>query len=394
MNKTKIIGLVLSCTGSSYGMNLQAYATQYIIEKLGYETEIIKFKSGSSLKGLRPDFGLLVFLPRFVFGRFFTKKADNSVLCDDIHINNDQSRVEVAKQFRTKRLHNFTKELTFDELQLYCKKYDAVLIGSDQGWLPGFAFGRRNSLRFVPEGIPRLSYATSLGVSSYPWYCRRSSRLVWKEFSHISVREEEGRSIITQICGDDFPVEVVVDPTYLITTKEWDVLIPFEKQEEDEYVLSFILGNDVEQQKSVRRFANSKRLKLVSILSNESTSPIDLIYPDRVIVGAPPEQFINLIRGAKYVFTDSFHGIAFSIINRKQLFVFYRRRLGEGKKDSRNSRIDNILRLWGISEQLIADPSIIDWSAETFKVIDFDQVHRIIERERVRSLDYLRKALP
>ena len=383
----------MSFTGSSYGMNLQAYATQYIIEKLGYLTEIIQFKTGSSFKGLTLDLGLLVYLPIREIQRHRSIKTENSSLCDEYHVYNDRLRVEAAQLFRQKRLHNLTAPMTFEELAEYSKKYSAVLIGSDQGWLPGFAFGRRNSLSFVPQGVKRLSYATSLGVASYPWYCFHSSRKVWKRFDSISVREEEGKEIIRRVCGDSVLVDVVLDPTYLISKKEWEQLIPFQRREKERYVLSFVLGNDVRQQECIRRYADTLKLKLVSILSNESSSPIDTTYPDRVIVGASPEDFINLIRGAEVVFTDSFHGIAFSIINKKQLFVFYRKRDDAKGKMSRSSRIDNILRMWDIQDRLIMDPDV-NWIDYTPKEVDYQHVSSLIDMLQKKSFDYLTKALP
>ena len=37
------IGLCLAYKGVNYGMLLQAFATQRIVEKMGYETEIIDY---------------------------------------------------------------------------------------------------------------------------------------------------------------------------------------------------------------------------------------------------------------------------------------------------------------------------------------------------------------
>lgn len=390
--KNKIVGLVMAYQGSSYGMNLQAFATQYVIEKLGYETEIIQIKPSSSLKGIPIDVGLFVFLPKYWIARKFSKKHDQDILADEIHKKNDNLRIEAAQSFRKKFLHNFTKEFDFSELNVYSKKYFAVLIGSDQCWLPGFSFGRRNTLLFVPNGVRRISYATSLAVSSYPKYCYHSSRKAWKKFDYLSVREEEGRNIIKTICGNDFPVEVVVDPTYLISEEEWQDIIPYERKVDGEYVLSFMLGCEKAQLDCIRDFADTKKLKLVSIMSNESYSEFDMTNADEVIVGASPSDFINLIRGASYVFTDSFHGIAFSIINKKQVFVFYRERAEDKKKISRNSRIDNILRMWGIEDRLIMNLNL-DWEKDTYHDIDYDNV--IIRKKEMvsRSLSFLKKAL-
>ena len=38
-----------------------------------------------------------------------------------------------------------------------------------------------------------------------------------------------------------------------------------------------------------------------------------------------PEEFLNWIRGAKYVCTDSFHGTCFSIIHHKKFIDVYKR---------------------------------------------------------------------
>lgn len=391
--KNNKIGLLLACHGSSYGMNLQAFATQYIIEKMGYDTEIINFKSGSGFKGISLDFGLFVYLAKyFLIDKNKKQKIEKTVKSDELHFRNDQLRITAARDFRNRRLHNFTEFMSFADLKDYSSRYYAVLIGSDQCWLPGFSFGRRNTLKFVPYGVRRISYGTSLGVDKYPWYCVNSSRKTWKSFDSISVREEEGKAIINKICGEDVHVEVVLDPTYLILRDEWLSLIPFEKKVEGKYVLSFILGNDVKQQELVRQFADFHKLKLVSILSNESTSPIDCTYADQTIIGATPEEFVNLIRGSEFVFTDSFHGIAFSVINQKQFFVFYRKRDDAKGSLNRNSRINNILRIWKLEHRLIRDFSF-NRRLCNIEDINYLKVQDLLIKMRDKSIQYLFSAL-
>ena len=238
-----------------------------------------------------------------------------------------------------------------------------------------------------------MSYSTSLGVSAYPWYLRSSSRKAWKRFDFVSVREEAGLKIIKDICGEDFPVELVIDPTYLISYEEWLQLIPEKRMNEKKYVLSFILGNNKEQMMCAKRFAQAKGLELVSILSNESSADIDTTYPDRVVIGASPDEFVNYVRGAEYIFTDSFHGIAFSVINKKQFFSYYRKRRETQAKYSRNSRIDNILQLWQLQHRLITDYTI-DWQSSGIKEIDYAKVDTLVGQMRNHSFEYLHKALP
>ena len=383
----KTIGLVLSYKETNYGAQLQAYATQVMVEKLGHNTEIIDYFPKKGDRHIVLCRGLIRFLyEQFLFKRRAKKHTSSN---DPVFLKNKQERIEQYHRFIERRLHNIVKVSGYTELANRGKNYDAVLIGSDQKWTPGFSFGNANSLRFVPNNVRRISYATSLGVSEYPNYCWASARKAWKRIDFLSVREQQGADIIKQICGPDTPVQVVVDPTYLMTKTQWEELIPVEKKSEKKYVFCYFLGNDDTSKQIARRFADEKKLKLVSVLSKESYSPIDQTYADELVIGNTPEDFINWIRGAEYVFTDSFHGTAFSVINEKQFFIFYRKR---AEATSRNSRIDNILSKWGLKDRLIP-PGVQNVDFSVLKDIDYEKVSTLVDKEREKSLAFLKEAL-
>ena len=87
--------------------------------------------------------------------------------------------------------------------------------------------------------------------------------------------------------------------------------------------------------------------------------------------------------------TDSFHGLAFSVINNKQFYVFYRTKIGS--KNSRNSRIDNILKMWGLESRLVLnEASVGDFDTA---VINYEIVNSKISEKRQKSMDYLVNAL-
>ena len=386
MNKK--VGLVLAFKGTNYGALLQAYATQYIIERLGYETEIIDYMGkGIQYKMILKRGALWSILNMIVDKR--RRAKINKKLVNPQFIINRNERKKISDDFRNRRLHRIVKLYDIKSLKEKSKEFDAVVIGSDQKWAPGACYGVLSSLSFVPKGVRRISYATSLGVSEYPKYCWYSSKKMWKEIDYLSVREEQGANIIKQICGD-IDVSIVLDPTYLLTKEEWDELVPVEKLNEQKYLFCFFLGNDIESKKCARRYADEHKLQLVSLFSNESLSEIDQSYADKLVSGASPEDFINWVRGAECVFTDSFHGTAFSVINQKQFYVFYRKR--DDVTQSRNSRIDNILSIWGLKDRLIMDKSI-DWSSNKQQSIDYLQVLPIIEKKRAFSFDFLKRAL-
>ena len=384
----KKIGLILANPITNYGAHLQAFSTQYIIEKLGFETVVLECGQIRNKRHLFWDIGFIVDLYYSVKRKLFPQKS--IVISDDAYNKNKVERIKCAIDFRTRRLHNIKVFKTFEDLKEESKGLFAVVIGSDQMWLPGVSFGYINSLRFVPKGVLRISYATSLGTSVYPYYCVRSARNMWKQMDFISVREEQGAKVIKDICKNSVKVQVTADPTYLMTKEQWENAIPKQNKCDKKYVFCYFLGDDKKAKMCAKRFAVNNNLRLVSILSCESYSEIDNTYADEVIGAVSPEDFINWIRGAEYVFTDSFHGLAFSVINHKQFYVFYRIR--KDAKHSRNSRIDNILEMWDCKDRLIVDPDI-DWGRSMINNIDYEHVEQLISKKRIESLDFLRKAL-
>ena len=379
------LGLVLAYKGVNYGMLLQAYATQQVLETLNFETEIIDY-TRVGFKHIR----LTPWLPVYFAAELIKKRNNkkNIPVLDEIHQQNINDRKKVSNAFIENRLLHRKTIKGIENLEKYTSlSYNGVLIGSDQIWPPDAAFGNFTTLRFVPDEMNKVSYATSLGVSQYPYYCRSSAAQFWKRMNHISVREEQGKKIIQDICN--VPVEVVVDPTYLLTKDKWEELIPKKHIIQDKYILCYFLGNTVEHKQLAREFANKHGIKLVSILSTESVSPIDLSFADEIITGKGPEDFINLVREAECVMTDSFHGVAFSVINNKQFYVFYRTKVGS--KNSRNSRIDNILKMWGLESRLMLN----DCTVEDFDVrpIEYNLVNEKIAVKRKMSMDYLINSL-
>lgn len=242
----------------------------------------------------------------------------------------------------------------------------------------------------MPKSVRTISYATSLGVSEYPKSYWRTSRKAWSRIDYLSVREKTGADIISKVCDNNIHAEVVVDPTYLISCEDWKKIFPVEKKFEDKYIFCYFLGNDEESKKCARRYANLKGLKLVSVVSNESYSEIDQEYADFLMTGESPDSFVNWIRGAECVFTDSFHGTAFSIMNEKQIYVFYRK--NTGVKLQRHSRIDDILSLWEIKYRLITDKHR-EWDSYQEQPIDYTLVTQKVQSERERSMKFLKAAL-
>lgn len=381
----KKIGLCLAYSGQNYGMLLQAYATQQWLEEKGYETEIINYIAGKKRK-IRWDPGLIVFGWKQLMKKM--KSPPKKAPLDAIHKQNKQERIAVSKAFRAQHLHNIVDYHGIDALKKAgAENYDAVMVGSDQQWLPPVAFSNFKTMRFVPDNVLKVAYSASFGVSELPRYTRHAAGQFLNRINHIAVREASGKTIVESVSKKQ--ATLVLDPTYLLTADDWAQRFPVERPIAEPYVLCYFLGNNEESKKNARAYADKKDLKLVSILSDESISPIDVSFADEVVTGKGPNEFLNLIRHAECIMTDSFHGIAFSIIHNRQFFVFYRNKPTD--KNSRNTRIDNILGIFDLQSHLVNDPA--SWLTQEPAPIDFAAVNKIWERRRNESVAYLDHAL-
>jgi hypothetical protein len=90
--------------------------------------------------------------------------------------------------------------------------------------------------------------------------------------------------------------------------------------------------------------------------------------------------FLGAERYAEYVFTPSFHGSVFAIINHKPLFAL---QLGDGL----DTRAADLLRGVGMNDRLVTIHS--NWDA--CSPIDYEAVEKKLGQLRKQSLEYLRK---
>ena len=112
-------------------------------------------------------------------------------------------------------------------------------------------------------------------------------------------------------------------------------------------------------------------------------------YADETPYNIGPAEFINLIRNATYVCTDSFHCSVFSILYRKNFFVFHR--YTQDTRYSTNNRLETLLNIVNIPERILEGHESIQ-SCLDMK-IDYDSVNVKLDNIRQISFNYLKKAL-
>lgn len=383
------IGLILSHTGINYGMLLQAYATQMYLESKGVQTEIIRIQDNAESPRKLKKY-LRYLSPVALKSALMKAKRRRLVREDPVLRTAFHARSEVGRTFAKERLQNITLLKGFDRATAYCKEnYDCVMIGSDQQWAPACFYSKLNTLLFVPDGVKRASYATSMGVSQIPKNTHKLLKNFISRMDYISVREETGKSIITSVTGRE-DVQVVPDPTFLLTSEQWVNYIPDKKLYDGKYVFCYFLGNSDLPVKKVIDWAKKEGVKPIFVRNVESYSRKKVDYEDSIVLDAPTvEEFVNYIRHADLVCTDSFHCTVFSIINNTDFATFYRTQ--STNKDSRNSRIDDLLARCECTNRICTDDTQLSSVVDT--ALDFDKINQIVASTRTVGVRFLEEVL-
>lgn len=387
----KKIGIVSCYFQHNYGSMLQALATQMALDKLNYENETVDISGfNHEIKKAK----LLYFAKASLTSDILLSKLGmaKNVLIKKFSKNEyaamSRIRAEKFDDFSKKWFRKSPKYTSKKELGDSCKEnYSSVLVGSDQLWLPGNIAADYYTLNFVPETVNTIAYATSFGQSSLPKDSARKAALFLKKIRHIGVREESGQKLVKELAGRDVPV--VCDPTLLFTGEEWLSIQKDEPIVEDKYILCYFLGNNPPHREFAKRLRQATGCKIVALTHLDEFVKSDEGYADETPYNVDPADFLNLIRNATYVCTDSFHCSVFSMLYKKVFFTF--RRYARKTKSSTNSRLDTLFRLAGVSGRILEGTEDIQKCLSM--EIDYDSVHQNFAKIREESYQYLQNAL-
>lgn len=378
-----MIGLCIRYFNKNYGGMLQCYAFTRFFEKENIDYEIIRYKKKHSIFSIIKDF------PRIFNGVLLNdkKEALKKKIGKALHKefkSNDTIRSRYFEEFCNSHFLELSPIYKgYRALKEGSRRYTSIISGSDQLWSPAGLPTNFYNLQFCDKNVRRISYASSFGVGYIPWYQTKRTRSYLKKMDSISVRETKAAEIIYNLIGKEVPV--VLDPVFLLTKDEWDKCIDNERIVDEEYVFAYFLGNTEKYRLEVSKFAKDKRLKIVTLKHVDQYVKEDVQFGDIELYNVGPKEFLNLIRNAKYVFTDSFHGSAFSIINRKQFMCF--KRYSDSSKVSKNSRISSLMDILHIDCVYHDDIKKVD------SIIDYEKVENILSELREKSISYLMSSI-
>lgn len=361
------VGILTEHRARNYGSCLQAIALKHATENLGYTTQIVDYRPSF----IEDSFGVFI---RDLYNQ--SKGNIRSVIFFCV-------KTIMRLPFSIKREINFYcfrekyMGLTFDyfsdseKSRMQHLNHKCYLLGSDQIWNPnitrgicGVYFGKGLNKKSV-----KASYAASIGIKSLKgWQDEFRKALHTVDF--ISVREEEAAELISPLTNK--AVSVVLDPTLIVEREFW-LNLTEKRTIRDSYILVYALE------------LNDHLISVASELSRKKGLPIVFFdlknrYGTKAIskYASDPCEFLNLMRYADYVLTNSFHGTVFSIIFQKQ-FLCIPHGTTPGRMINLLDKLDLSVRLsYNIKDILAIDAKI-----------DFASVSKNMDKLKEESLKYL-----
>ena len=382
------IGLVCNYYIRNFGSLLQCYATQKAVRDMGHEIEAIQFENVPTKKAKIQFFVRLklkqLFKPKAVLKKI--KKIKNT------NYNNDcNSLREVRKQrfneFINQNLILSKPYACLESISKECRKYDLVMLGSDQLLCPKDIIFGFHTLSFVPDNIKKISYAASFGVSKLPITVRRKAKKELDRFDYFSVRETTGAQIFKNLTGKDVPV--VADPTLLVKSSDWKNIAGLKPIVKGKYIYCHFLGDNPQHRQWAEKLKENMGYKIVTMRHAAIYIKSDERFGDIAVKEAGPKEFLNLIANAEYVLADSFHATIFSILFHKKFFTF--NRFVEGSTGSTNSRLESLLNKLQLEKRRIN--SIEELDNYYIDDIDYKKVDTILDKWISDSIKYLKEAL-
>lgn len=345
------IALFTYFASSSYGATLQTYATIKMLKQLGHEVSLVNYIIPEPPRSFIIDILLIPKMKRF---KSFRKKYYEDILTASYK--------------------------SYEDLKKNPPKADAYLIGSDQTWNPDISREKAKGffLDFGNDKVKRVTYAASIGKNEWTpsqWISDEEVRRLLSRFDNILIREKSGQRILKEKFGMDS--EQVIDPVLLF--RDYPEITGFIESTEE--LVTFKFNKSAVFYEKMRRLSASLGVSTRVLGSLHREKGMLCSYPEGM------ELWMNRLASAKYVVTDSFHGLVISIL-------YHRPFLACMAIPERFARLKDLLDMLGLEDRIFS----INDDAESIicrmqKPIDWNRVDSILQKQREKSINLLKAEL-
>ena len=350
----------------NYGTVLQAYATQKYLASLGYTAELLHIKrmvngTSSHYSAKTPKNSFFDKL-RYKWVSLTKKKSI-------------QKKSEKFRAFRKEYLHVSKYYDSGEILKKDLEDYDLYISGGDQIWNPYHkVFSMRYMFDFLSAEKPRIAYGSSFGVATIDDAVILSKmKDCLGKYQAIGVREQSGVEIIQKIGLNALQV---VDPVFLLK-EDWRIFVKDRPRKKKYCVVYALIDFPEGEKEQIVAFAKKRKLEVVILPFNRQ----NCLNRFHKAFGLSPQEFLNYIVHAEYVFTNSFHGLAFSILFQKQFTL-----LGCDSEDgkAKRERLIDLLKQLGIGDRNFES---------TDEAIAYGDVNELLQNRINESIKYIQESI-
>lgn len=370
MAAQKKIGIITMHRINNYGSVLQAFALQYIIEKMGFDVQLIDYNYPNIFQYTR--------------GVALPKNDWKAKVIKSMSWLHPYNRYDYKFQdFRNRyfKLSPYYKD--FDVIHQKAISYDLYITGSDQVWNPKFTKGDTTFLLdFAEKNANKISYASSFSCTQLGKEYEATYSELLAQYQAISVREWGGVELVKRLTGQQ--AVITVDPTLLLDDNAWKTVVSKRCRYSKNYILLYVLSYSFNPVPYIYDLALylSKELDLRIVVLGKH--PYLSKYKNvESILDAGPLEFLQLIENAVCVVTSSFHGTAFSVNYKKPVYAVV-----NDKND--DDRISSFLSDLSLDESIIPMGMALD----TIPLdMHSESSWSILNQKREYSLSYLENAI-
>ncbi len=384
------VAILTFAVTNNYGATLQCYAMQEFLRSQGHETLILNVplqKAGAS-RVKRTIWSRIkdkIYRTKIKIvgqteGRYI--RTQEEMKQDKVY---ESKNMELFNICRDKHFINLTHPYIDEEDFLYdYPEADAYIVGSDQVWNPWVTNYQYPLffLSFVKANRKKISYAACMGGDTNFKFkdkeIKRIKELVSK-FNAISVRDKTAINILKKRFNTD-AIEVL-DPTFLVDVKTYDAILNDSDIDAKGCLFSFkFIINDA-WVKVIKSMAKNMNL---DIRMDSCVIPIEGLpfHPECGVA-----DWLRLIKTSDFIFTDSFHGMVFCILFKKNFVATPSYKGGE-------ERYIDLAKKFGLEDRIYFSANeVLENKDVWMKPIDYDKVQAKYNLLQEISKKYIINAL-
>lgn len=349
-NEIYDIGMLGYMCNPNIGSDLTYYALYHVLTDMGYEVLPIERPKDSSLE-----------------------------------LSND------AVEFFKKWLPAYAQPVQSESI-LDMRKYNDIcnmfVVGSDQIWLESSAI-RRNHYCFgqwIDINKKKIAYATSFGGpgarGSQKFY--RELEYYLNRFTKLSCREMNGVNFANNELNLNSKVELVLDPVFLANVNIYKKLVNSVKINR---VTEYIGGYVIKPKPTFYSLVEKAKEYFQGLPVEMTGEPIAQVHTEKWGFvhknNFPIEATLERIYNSKFFITDSYHGVCFCIIFRKDFLVIPR---------DFPDRFTTLLNRLELGDRIIKE-NHSNLTDKSFAPIDWNAVYERLQVEVGISRQWLKNAL-